>query len=460
MSASRLEPQISILQTLRAAIPAQLPAYLEKQRWFGGKARQIRSSELIDVIPFQQGGRAFFLLARVEYETGPGDTYVLPVFSHIESTGSNGPESDSALLILENAQPGPRLVLTDALQNPEFLLGLLQAVKEESFFQGWKGELRSIPTSELQRLLSSSGLSLTPKLLKGEQSNSSIVFGEELILKIFRRLDAGMNPDLEIGIFLTEKARFKNIPPVAGSLEYLPQNGPSATVGILQGFVPNQGDAWRFTLRHLAAFWKEVCGFSPSPKPSSPSPLGSQSVLPEMEARTIPSLPSYLDAVGLLGKRTAEMHQALSSDSSDPAFAPEPYSAQFQSSLESSIRDLTERNFALLRQKKNGLPQEARPLAEKIIGCEAEILQRIHSTFASPIETMRIRIHGDYHLGQVLYTGSDFIIIDFEGEPARSWRNAVRNASRFKMSLACCDRSIMLRSPPGWLRRPERIART
>jgi trehalose synthase-fused probable maltokinase len=460
VSASGSEQRISILEELRAAIPSQLPAYLAKQRWFGGKARQIRSSELIDIVPFRQNDpEAFFLFVRVEYETGPGETYVLPMLCHPEPADWHDADPGIAFLTVRSSVRASPLILTGALENHEVLAGLLQAIKETSSFQGWQGEIRSTRTSELQQLLPSSGNSLTPRLLKGEQSNSSIVFGENLILKIFRRVEAGMNPDLEIGLFLMQRAQFKNAPPVVGSLEYQAENKQSATIGILQGFVPNQGDAWRFTLQHLAAFWHDVsAGSIDHPRLS---PLNA-----ELDLRTtptnlsIPSLASYLDAVGLLAKRTAQMHQALSSDSSDSAFAQEPYSAQFQNSMESSIRELAERNLGLLRQKRNGLPDEVRSQGEEVIAQEATILERIHATLRSPIGGTRIRIHGDYHLGQVLYTGADFMIIDFEGEPARALadrrmkRSPLQDVAGMLRSFHYAAFASWMAPPPG-TKRPE-----
>lgn len=425
MSASGSEQRISMLEELRAAVSSQLPGYLSKQRWFGGKARRIQSSKLLDFVPFRQGALdTFFLLARVEYETGPGETYVLPMLCNSEEVSAEDDNRGRALMI-ENSEHGTHLTLTEALEHPEFLAGLLKAIEENSALPGCEGEIRSHRTRELERLHAPYGGSLTPKVLKGEQSNSSIVFGEKLILKIFRRVDAGMNPDLEIGLFLTGKARFKNIPPVAGSLEYRTKSEQAATIGMLQGFVPNRGDAWRFTLEHLAAFWQEVSKLSDASEASvDPTPLASPNA--ELESLTegtnprIPSLPPYMAAVALLGKRTAQMHQALASDSSDPAFAPEPYSSQFQASMERSITELIDRNFGLLRQKENDYPEEVRSHAEHLIAKEANILEMVRSTLRRPITGMRMRIHGDYHLGQVLYTGSDFMIIDFEGEPARS----------------------------------------
>jgi len=373
--------------------------------------------------------------------------------------GSQEVDLGASFLSVGRAEQRPRLILTDALENQEVLEGLLQAIRLGSSFQGIRGEIRSSHTRELQHLLPPSANTLTPKLLKGEQSNSSIVFGENLILKIFRRLDAGMNPDLEMGLFLTEKAQFKNIPPMAGSFEYRAENGQSATIGILQGFVPNQGDAWRFTLQHLAAFWREVSAASADPP--RVVTLNSELNLPSTPTNLpTPSLGSYLDAVGLLAKRTAQMHQALSSDSSDPAFAPEPYSAIFQRSLEKSISELTERNLVLLRQKRSELPEEARSRAEEVIGRETDVLARIHSTLSSPITSARIRIHGDYHLGQVLYTGSDFMIIDFEGEPARSLadrrikRSPLQDVAGMLRSFHYAVFASWMAPPPG-ANRPE-----
>jgi trehalose synthase-fused probable maltokinase len=416
VSAPRSERRMLLYETLRVRLPLELPRYLASQRWFGGKARQMRSAELVDVIPLELArSEAFVLLARVEYAAGSGETYGLPVVSTEESVGR-----EAVSLRVSSGESGVDLVLIDALKNEEFLRALLEAMENEVVLEGVKGAIRAVHTSRFEQLRSPFSSSLRPKPLEGEQSNSSIIYGDRLILKLFRRLEEGVNPDLEIGVFLTERAQFQNIPPVAGSLEYQAADGQPMCLGILQRFVANQGDAWRFTLQSLKTFWQGVSKYSQGLPPKASlacdAALLGDSDPPEAAAAWVAS---YLDAVALLGRRTAEMHVALASEPSDRAFAPESYTVSFQRTVAESVRELTERNFDLLRQRVNELPEELRSRAAEIADREGDILGRFQSVLGAPIQAMRTRIHGDFHLGQVLYTGSDFVIIDFEGEPAR-----------------------------------------
>jgi maltose alpha-D-glucosyltransferase/alpha-amylase len=431
LSTSGAEKRLSLYEELRLVLPEQLPAYFSMQRWFGGKARQIRSAELTDLVPLQTGhADALVLLVRVEYESGPGDTYVLPMICS-EVAIDQPADGNGILTVRKGGQAAGDTVLTDALQNDEFLGWLLDAIEVKLVSKGVTGQIRASYTDTFQGIRSRAGDDLQPRLLKGEQSNSSIAYGERLILKLFRRVEEGMNPDLEMGLFLTGRAHFPNTPPVAGSLEYQAEGTRSMSIGILQGFVPNQGDAWRFTLDSLKSFWEETAKHEGGPPPLT-AETGNLVLVYETGVPAIAAelAGPYLAKVGLLGKRTAQLHLALASDLSDPAFAPEPFTASFQRRLGESAVELAVRNFGLLRRKFDELHPEVRTQAAAILDREPAILEKLQSLPGAEDLGARIRIHGDYHLGQVLYTGSDFIIIDFEGEPARplSERRTKRSA--------------------------------
>jgi maltose alpha-D-glucosyltransferase/alpha-amylase len=430
MSTPGAEKRMALYEDLRLAVPEQLPAYLSKQRWFGGKARRIHSAEILDLVPLQTGQLdAFLLLARAEYETGIGDTYVLPMIVSRAASGQQA-AGGGELRIRSVGDVNGSVVLTDALQNEQFLSWLLDAVEVKLVSKGVRGELRASHTAIFQDIRSNSGDGLHPRLLRGEQSNSSVAYGDRLILKLFRRVEEGVNPDLEIELFLTEAAHFPNVPPVAGAFEYREENGSLVSIGTLQRFVANQGDAWRFTLDSLKDFREQTARY-----PEGPPALGEaanpilayESELPPIAAEL---LGAYLSQVGLLGKRTAQLHLALASDFSKPAFAPEAFTGSFQRDFERSAIDLAERNFGLLREKREELQPKTREEAARILDRQGEIIEKLRSIAAAENLGMRIRIHGDYHLGQVLYTGSDFMIIDFEGEPARplSERRTKRSA--------------------------------
>ena len=245
-----------------------------------------------------------------------------------------------------------------------------------------------------------------------------MIFGERLMLKVFRRLEEGVNPELEVGRFLTEKTMFSQIAPLAGSLEYRRGKGEPVSIAILQGYVPNQGDAWQFTLNTIAHYFNgpELVGLQPPTLPRSVLEASRQEP-GEIATRTIGG---YLESARLLGRRTAELHAALSSDPTDPAFAPERISPLDQRSIYQSLSGLSLRATELLRSQLNKLPAEAREEARKVLELESRIAYTLKSFLARRLNTTRIRVHGDYHLGQVLYTGHDFVIIDFEGEPTRS----------------------------------------
>ena len=392
---------------LRRSLAAQLPGFLIQQRWFGGKARKIDSTELIDVIPIRlQASEALLLFVTVKYANDAEESYAMPVLraASAEST------AESRSLVVQTA--GEPVVLIDALKDEEFLSALLALIQQKAVVHGEKGELRALQTAAYSRLYPAATGPLAPKPVRAEQSNTSVIYGNRLIMKFFRRIQEGINPDLEIGKFLTEKTTFSSVPPLAGWFEYHTRDGRVMAQGILQQFVANEGDAWSFTARSLEEFYKVA-----AQRPGEGKSGDLELVVPEF-ARA--SVDPYLFAAELLGQRTAEMHLALASERHDPAFVPEPFTMEFQGSLEQSIVGLTTRVFALLRDRASSLPEEWRVKAAKLAAREQEIAGRFHAALGMPIQAMRTRIHGDYHLGQVLRTGSDFVIIDFEGEPARA----------------------------------------
>ena len=402
---------------LRKMLPPLLAGYLAKQRWFGGKARQIRSTEITDLVPLANARlETFVLLVRLEYATGPGETYVLPLICTQEPTG----ESATTSLTIHRPARSTDLHLRNALADTEFLHSLLEAIEQKVVSRGVEGEIHAECTSVFHVLCADSTSVLQPRPIKAEQSNTSIIYGDRVILKFFRRGEEGENPDLEIGRFLTEKKNFPHIPAVAGWLDYTGRDDKAMSLGILQAFVPNVGDAWQFALKALSTFWKEARKYSGGHLGRVPPPDGPVAARQQhLPGPLLEYISPYLDAVHLLGKRTAELHLALASEPTDPAFAPEPYTASFQRAFAESVQTLTERNLALLSMKLPELPSELRGKAKDLTARQGEILQRYNTVLGSPIQAMRTRIHGDYHLGQVLYTGSDFVIIDFEGEPAR-----------------------------------------
>ncbi|HEY2462336.1 MAG TPA: putative maltokinase [Candidatus Acidoferrum sp.] len=387
---------------LAESLPKELPAFLLRQRWYGAKARRLRSAELADAIPVHGTDlEGVVLVVRLVYADGPEGIYVIPALC--EGSSNNSKANDSAWLRAATSS-GVVLAFADALRDERFLKLLLGAFATESVFEGHQGSLRALQTTAYSRLAPASGDGLRPKVVRAEQSNSSIIYGDKLILKFFRRIEEGQNPDLEVGTFLTEKARFANIPQLAGSLEYRTRDGRTMAQGILQAFVANEGDAWSYTTKCVKEFYAGV---------------GERSlaVVGDNGARRLAE--PYLREAGLLGKRTAELHLALAPDGAAVDFAPEPFTMEFQRSMERLAEELTSQVFGVLRDKIAELPAEWRGRAEGISQREAEIVERFRGSLRSPIHGMRTRIHGDYHLGQVLYTGSDFVIIDFEGEPAR-----------------------------------------
>jgi trehalose synthase-fused probable maltokinase len=413
---------------LQNILPALLPDFLTAQRWFGAKARAIRGTGVADVIPFGASeSDAFVILARVEYDAGPQDVYVLPL---VAVSASDQLFKDSIHTLRLKGRGGASLVLGDALRGEKFLLTLHSAIDGRRVFPGLNGAVRAEQASNYRNFSPAAAGSLKPVPMKVEQSNSSIVYGNRLVLKMFRHLEQGINPDLEIGFFLTEKVRFPHMPAVVGWLEYAGNDGRQSTLGILQQFVPNEGDAWAFTLKSLSNFWRQadqhLQELSSLKLPSLYSVKATDDAIPDVARKLCGP---YLDSVALLGQRTAQLHLALASDSLNPAFAPEPYTPEFQKQFAQSLAEKTKNTLRLLRSRVEKLPNSLRPQADRVMSAQDTILQTFRTSLDHPISAVRTRIHGDYHLGQVLYTGSDFVIIDFEGEPARPMSERRRKLS-------------------------------
>jgi maltose alpha-D-glucosyltransferase/alpha-amylase len=258
-----------------------------------------------------------------------------------------------------------------------------------------------------------------------EQSNTSILFGNKLILKLFRRLQPGENPDVEIGRFLTEVAHFPHIAPFLGEIAITPASGEKTTIAMLQGLVANQGDGWEWFLNQLASYFETVAA---APAPIE-IPFASLVGAIEIPAELQRSAGASLAASALLGRRTAEMHLALATPTRDPAFNAEPFSADDLNRDSLRIQDQIASAMEALKAKFTALPDEIVGEAAMLLSRRRELLDRARNLASGDAGGKRIRIHGDYHLGQTLRVAGDggqepsasgdFVLLDFEGEPAR-----------------------------------------
>lgn len=405
------------MSRLRTAIAAQMPEYLPIQRWFRSKARRIQAVRLSDAVAVPvplSHAVSLIALVSVEFSEGPDETYVLPLLA---APPDRVPASESVVIRLPVSDRASEQPLIDALGDREFLIAILNAIVSSRSFAGEDGFFLASPEEALNSGHVQNLDRLKPRLLNGEQSNSSVIYGDRFILKIFRRVEEGIHPDLEIGRFLTSVAHFANVPPLCGSLTYESHASNAMTLGILQGFVANKGDAWHITVESLATLFASANHPTGELDSGASYPNSSQAG-PDV-AKLANLFGKQLESISLLGQRTAELHLALASSSADEAFAPERFTAEFLAEIGRAFHDLAVQNFDALGEKQKELHEPVGELAKQALGLEDEALLILHSILDRDISAIRIRIHGDYHLGQVLFTGSDYFIIDFEGEPAR-----------------------------------------
>jgi maltose alpha-D-glucosyltransferase/alpha-amylase len=364
-------------------------------------------------------GKAFFAFLHVEFVQSEAETYVLPLACAFGEDANSVAQNSLPFVIARVAmnKANQAGVLYEAIADKNFCTTLLKMISRSSGADGKRGKLETLRTPELEKLLAENSAP-EPNAVKAEQSNSSIIFGDKLMLKFFRRMESGVNPDLEISRFLTA-CNFAHTPLLAGALEYRVGKSELSTVGILTSFVPKARDAWEYTLDALGKFYERTATLPAERRhPQLPSANIVKLAAAEIPADAISVIDTYAESARLLGQRTAEMHLALASEPDDKNFAPEPFTPHAQRGLFQSIRNLMRQNFQLLAKQANSLPPEVKAQAQQVLALEPEIIKRLRAIYQRHIDCDRIRHHGDFHLGQVLYTGKDFLIIDFEGEPA------------------------------------------
>ncbi|HSU31435.1 MAG TPA: putative maltokinase [Bryobacteraceae bacterium] len=411
-----------------------LQEYITTRRWYRAKTRIIRELSIADVIR-ASGTESAIVVARIDYTDGNTDTYLIPL-SATPISGEFGPPDDIlARLVMPG---GNEQLIYNALGDPQFTAALLSAVACETRWGGRHGDLVASRTSAFDRRCAENEPVLKATVSRAEQSNSSIIFENRYILKLFRKMEPGINPDIEIGSFLTEH-RFQNTPAVLGTLEYRQHDGSSMYAAILQTFVRNQGDAWQFTLDALHGYFKHaVREGRPAPHFKSNHPLHLAETT--MPATVREEIGAYLESARLLGERTAEMHAVLASDNNNPEFRPIPFTSEDAAFLHRELLKESDQTFDLLRRKEKSLDEMTAKCARSVLGKESQVRRCLASLPHAPVKALRIRHHGDYHLGQVLAVDGDFMIIDFEGEPARPI------AERREKALAVRDVAGMVRS--------------
>jgi maltose alpha-D-glucosyltransferase/alpha-amylase len=380
-----------------------LPEYLVHQRWFAGKGRTLAKVDLIEYAELSDPlGGWLLCLFETTFTDGTSQRYFLPFAVAWESL-SDDPLTQLLPSILCRVRRNARVgVLYDAMADGEMVRCLVAAMAVGRDLVTAGGRFDFVATSAFPAGTDVAAFEI--RRLGREQSNTSVIVGEEMILKAYRQVQAGCHPEVEIGRFLTETAGYTHSPQLLGTAEYQAAGGETMALAVLQKFVRNLGDGWSFTLDHVGRYLEDA-----------------QIVQPETVTAGGDHDPHalFLLTAGRLGERTAELHRAFALDVDDPAFAPEPTTAadlkEWSRQAVGQARDA----FAALKRARPAAGPGLREDIDRLLALRGDILDRLKDLAPPRLNAVRTRLHGDFHLGQVVIAQDDVQILDFEGEPAR-----------------------------------------
>ncbi|HYP35083.1 MAG TPA: putative maltokinase, partial [Stellaceae bacterium] len=409
-----------------------VPAFLPRQRWFGEKDQRIKGASVRAygeiVRQFEDGSGSESFLAEVveaQFAGGSRARYFLPLAAIWSPAETELRQGLTPVTLAELRQFRKEGALVDALSQDGLPLAVIDAINREATIPLDGGEIRCRKTPSFSDVAVPERFAV--RRIGAEQSNSSVFFEEYGMLKLYRRLQPGPHPEIEMSRFLVETAGFANTPPLLATLE-IAIDGEGGreehALGVLFGFVRNQGDGWTQALNYLGRYLDDALIASGD----GPSALADPDVFFLMLARQ-------------LGIRTAEMHRALAEHAGDhPDFVPEPVSPEDIAEWRDDLAGAAAHMLSSLEHERSNLPAQTRDLADRVLALRHELFERILRLIPDTVEAQKTRYHGDFHLGQVIVVQNDFFIIDFEGEPARPL------ASRRRKSSPLRDVAGMIRS--------------
>jgi maltose alpha-D-glucosyltransferase / alpha-amylase len=379
-----------------------LPRYIETQRWYAAKSTTIDRARIADHVLWQEG-KLSWLVTLLDLDcAGEHTGYFMPLALAWEERDEERVRNLSTAAVAKIRQQANVGVMGDAFADEMFCRSVVAAMAARKEIAMSQGKLQFRPTTAFDQLAGSDFGALPVERPRGSSSNTVVTIGEQLMLKGYRRLRTGVNPELEMGRYLTEVAHYPNCAPLAGALEYIGNDGETRLLAMLQGYVANQGDGWTNSLEYVQRHLEQY----------RTTPAGDSAPVNAHEA--------YLALIRMLAVRTAELHRALARPTRDRAFAPQPLSRADIDAYRQRALDEARNALDLLASAVEQVPAADRERAGAVLAQRDQLLARIDALSSQGPQGLKIRIHGDYHLGQVLVTRNDFVIIDFEGEPGHT----------------------------------------
>ncbi|HMK84734.1 MAG TPA: maltose alpha-D-glucosyltransferase [Steroidobacteraceae bacterium] len=379
-----------------------LPRFIETQRWYAAKGTPIERARMVDHLLWEEG-KLSWVLAFLDVGTGEeAPSYFMPLALAREERDEERVRNLSTAAVAKVRQQASVGVMGDAFSDEEFCRAVVGAIAGAREIATTQGTLKFRPTAAFDRIAGGGVATLRASRPQASSSNTIVVMGERLILKGYRRLRSGTSPELEMGRYLTDVVHYANCAPLAGVVEYEDRDGVPRLLALLQGYVSNQGDGWTYSLEYLRRHLEE-------------HHTGPDSGLLPPNMHDV-----YLALIRVLAVRTAELHRALATRGKDPLFDPEPLARADLESYRQRASEEAHTALSALKPRLSELSAADRDKAEAILANADRLLKRIASYVTEEAQGAKIRIHGDYHLGQVLRTRNDFVIIDFEGEPGHS----------------------------------------